>query len=79
MEKVEHLNLEYPSGCIIGKVTIMDSTKINEELFHRINKDSRVYGSKQNYEGYVWHLKDPVIFEKTIVMNGKLGLWNYEL
>ena len=31
MEKFKHLNLKYPSGCIIGKVTLTDCIKIDDE------------------------------------------------
>ena len=32
MKKFKHLNLEYPSGCIIAKVTLSDCIKVDDEL-----------------------------------------------
>ena len=31
MKRYEHLNLEYPSGCIIAKVNLTDCIEINDE------------------------------------------------
>lgn len=76
-EKVKDLGLDYKRGCIIGSVVISDCQKMNDELYKEIKKQPNIYGIKKDYDGYVWKLNKPNIFEKPIYTKGKLGLWNY--
>lgn len=82
MKKYEHLNLEYPSGCIIAKATITDCIYVDEELKKELKqKNSLVYHNviKENstWDGYGFKLEK---IEKIppIPINGKLSLWDYE-
>lgn len=81
MKKFEHLNLEYPSGCIIAKVTITDCIKINEE--ERImlkEKNELVYSGiidDKEWNGYGFKLEN-VEKIKPINIKGKLSLWEID-
>ena len=81
MEKFKHLNLEYPSGCIIAKVNLTDCTEINDEERKMLKeKNDLVYSnviSDKEWKGYGFKLEN---VEKIIPIeiNGKLSLWDYE-
>lgn len=80
MKKFEHLNLDYPSGCIIAKANLTDCIKIDDNARSMLNeKNPLVYSSIINdkkWNGYGFKLEN---IEKTkpIYINGKLSLWNY--
>lgn len=81
MEKFKHLNLEYPTGCIIAKVTITDCIKIDKKAREMLkNKKSIVYSNiinNKDWIGYGFKLENVEKIEP-IYIKGKLGLWNYE-
>ena len=60
MKRCEHLNLEYPSGCIIAKVTITDCVYIDDNMRTMLkNKNSSVYYgiiNDENWNGYGFKL-----------------------
>lgn len=80
MKKFEYLNLEYPSGCIIAKVTITDCIKIDDIARKMLReKNSLVYDNvvkHTEWNGYGFKLEN---IEKVqpIFINGKLSLWDY--
>lgn len=79
MKKLEHLNLEYPSKRIIAEVELIDCLLLDENLNKKIIEENNIaYGSKER-TGYAWKLKNlkKINLEKTV--NGKLGLWNYDI
>lgn len=64
---IQEKKIFYKSGCIIGKVELIDCIK---------NSQSPV--AKKN--SFHWILKNPVIFEKPIEnVKGKLNFWDYNL
>lgn len=81
MKKYEHLNLEYPAGCIIAKATITDCIKVDDEFRKILNeKNPLVYSNiikNTEWEGYGFKLEN---IEKInqIIINGKLSLWDYD-
>lgn len=81
MKKYEHLNLEYPAGCIIAKATITDCIKVDDEFRKILNeKNPLVYSNiikNTEWEGYGFKLEN---IEKInqITINGKLSLWDYD-
>ncbi len=81
MEKFKHLNLEYPSGCIIGKVTLTDCIPIDNDARQMLKeKKSIVYDSiikDTNWIGYGFKMEN-VKKIKPIPMNGKLSFWDYD-
>lgn len=81
MKRYKHLNLEYPSGCIIAKVTITDCVYIDNNM-RKILKDKNslvYYGiiNDKNWNGYGFKLEN-VEKVKLILVNGKLSLWDYD-
>ena len=81
IEKFKHLNLNYPSGCIIAKVNLTDCIEISDDERKMLKeKNSLVYSSiinDKNWNGYGFKLEN-VEKIKPIEVNGKLSLWDYE-
>lgn len=81
MEKFKDFNLDYPSGCIIGKVTLTDCIKIDDEARKMLKeKKSIVYDSIINntdWEGYGFKMEN-VEKIKPIKIDGKLSFWEYD-
>lgn len=77
MEKVKHLNLEFPQSRIVAKVTLKDCIKLDEKKGEEIhNKNNLIYGI--HTDGYAWLLDNVEKINSEEVINGKLGLWNLE-
>lgn len=71
---------ELPLGKILGKVNLVDCIKCDEKLKSECLKENPdVYAKSSFEERYAWQLTDVQVFEEPIEVNGKLGLWNYEL
>lgn len=81
MEKYKHLNLEYPSGCIIAKVNLTDCIEINEESRKMLKgKKSIVYDSvikHTDWKGYGFKLEN-IKKINPIPIKGKLSFWDYD-
>lgn len=81
MKRYEHLNLEYPTGCIIAKATLTDCIYIDNNMRKRLNnKNSLVYYgiiNNENWNGFGFRLEN---IEKTtpIPVSGKLSLWDFD-
>ncbi len=78
MNKVKHLNLDFPQKKIIAKVVIADCISLNDEINKKIcNSNPMVYGNKSR-TGYAWKLTnvEKIHYDKTIP--GKQGIWNYD-
>lgn len=80
MEKFRHLNLEYPTGCIIAKAAISDCVFIDSDMKKKLNKeDPLVYSGVVKdieWKGYGFKLENVEKVEP-IYINGKLSLWDY--
>ena len=76
--RVNDYNLELKSGRIIGECEITDCILVDEKLDNELRKKNpAVY--KNNHIGmYAWKLDKMIRYDKDIIVNGKLGLWNYE-
>lgn len=81
LERFKHLNLEYPTGCIIAKCEVTDSIYIDDEMREYLKKeDPLVYRGVVNnpeWEGYGFQIEN-VKKIKPIPINGKLSLWDYD-
>ena len=81
MEKYKHLNLEYPSGCIIAKVTLTDCIEINDESRKMLKeKNNIVYDhiiKHTDWKGYGFKLEN-IKKIKPIPIKGKLSFWEYD-
>lgn len=82
MKKYEHLNLEYPAGCIIAKVNLKDCIEINDEVRIMLkDKNPLVYSNiikRTEWKGYGFKLENVEKVEH-VYINGKLSLWDYNL
>ena len=81
MEKFKHLNLEYPTGCIIAKASITDCILVDDEMRKILkSKNPLVYSNiikHTEWDGYGFKLEN-VKRIKPIYINGKLSLWDYD-
>ncbi|MBQ8131800.1 MAG: ASCH domain-containing protein [Bacilli bacterium] len=81
MKRYEHLNLTYPTGQIIAKVTLTDCVYIDEEMKKRLKeKDPLVYygmiNSTSDKPHYGFKIEN-VEKIKPIDINGQLSFWEY--
>ena len=81
MKRFEHLNLEYPSGCIIAKATLADCVVINEVMKDTLReKNFLVYqGTTEaaDWHGYGFKMEN-VEKMSPFPIDGKLSLWDFE-
>ena len=81
MKKFEHYGFDYPSGCIIGKVTLTDCILVDDDARKMLSeKNPLVYHNvitNTNWNGYGFQLENREKI-KPIEINGKLGLWNFD-
>ncbi|MDD2391996.1 MAG: ASCH domain-containing protein [Bacilli bacterium] len=81
MKRYEHLNLDYPLGCIIAKAKVTDCLYVDDDMVNMLkDSDPLVYYGVINdpaFDGYGFKLEGVEKIDP-IVINGQLGLWNYE-
>ena len=63
-----------PTGCIIGKATLIDVKKYTNNKEHQKDKDLHLASSDWGNYGFL--LQKPTRL-KQIKINGKLGFWNF--
>ena len=79
MEKFKKYNLDYPSGCIIAKVNLVDCVLIDDEMKKKLLKmNDLVYENivKDKNTNYGFQLENVEKIDK-IYVDGKLSLWEY--
>lgn len=81
MKKFECYNLDYPSGCIIAKANLVDCIDVDNQVRSILKeKNPLVYGNiikHTEWDGFAFELCN-IEKIKPIVINGQLGLWNYD-
>lgn len=81
MKKYEYLDLEYPKGCIIGKVTIADCIKIDDNARKILKeKNSIIYSNiidNKDWNGYGFKLENVEKLEN-IEVCGKLSFLEFD-
>ena len=81
MKKYEYLGLEYPKGCIIGKATITDCIKIDDNARKILKEKNIVIYSNivedKNWNGYGFKLENVEKLEN-IEVCGKLSFWEFD-
>ena len=81
MKKYEYLGLEYPKGCIIGKATITDCIKIDDNARKILKeKNSIIYSNiidNKDWTGYGFKLENVEKLEN-IEVCGKLSFWEFD-
>lgn len=70
----------FETSRIIGSVEIVDCVLNTKSIWTAINKPSsnkeEVFGESVELGGYKWILRNPVVFEESILnVRGKLNLW----
>lgn len=79
MKRFKHLDLEYPTGKILGKVTITDCIKVTKEFEDNlIAQNELVYGASRGRDGYAFKLDQVEKWETPKEAKGSLGFWNYD-
>lgn len=80
LKRFSYLNLDYPKGVIIAKVTLTDCLEVNNNLREElIKKDKLVYKNIINnlsYQGFAFKLEN-IKKITPIKAKGKLSLWDY--
>ena len=81
MKKYEYLGLEYPKGCIIGKATITDCIKIDDNARKILKeKNSIIYSNiidNKDWNGYGFKLENVEKLEN-IEVCGNLSFWEFD-
>ena len=81
MKRFKKYNLDYPSGCIVAKVNLIDCIKIDDKERKILNdKNPFVYShvvNDKSWNGYGFKLEN-VCKVKLIYIKGKLSFWNYD-
>lgn len=81
MKRFSDYNLEYPTGCIIAKVTLTDSIYVDDGFIKKIGPTNplvyRGIINKGTWDGYGFKLENVEKIDP-IFINGKLGLWDYD-
>ena len=76
----KYLPDELPLGKILGKVTLCDCIKSDDEFKEACIKENKyVYAKSSFEENYAWQLDNVEVFDNPIEVKGKLGLWNYDI
>lgn len=79
MKRFDDLQLDYPTGKIIGKVYLSDCLEMTKKFENElIVYNSQVYGANKDRKGYAFKLDEVERFTKPIEISGKLGIWNCE-
>ena len=76
----KYIPKDMPTGKILGKVTLVDCIKCDEnfkEMCLKENKD--IYTESSFKENYGWQLENIEVFDKPIEAKGKLSLWEYDI
>lgn len=77
LEKYKHLNIDFPLGCIIGKVNLDDCIVVDNQLENKLLRINKlVYGQSLNRGGYAFKISNPIKID-LIYVKGKLSLWEY--
>lgn len=78
MKRFEKLNLDYPAGVILGKVTITDCLLVTPSFEKDLVKQNElVYGASLNRGGYAFKIENIFKFDTYKEVKGNLGFWNY--
>ncbi len=77
MERVKHLNLDFPKKKIIAKVILEDCLEVNPKMNDEINKSNPVVYGNYKRDGFAWKLSKAEKLNIDKEINGQLGLWNY--
>ncbi|MBI2109161.1 MAG: hypothetical protein HYT93_03210 [Parcubacteria group bacterium] len=77
----EHFKIDVQkedTGAILGFVMLKDVIRIENEKEWHAHRQKHLEWGKRCYgnDTYMWSFENPVLFEKPIFCDGKLGLWS---
>ena len=76
----KYIPKDMPTGKILGKVTLVDCIKCDDDFKEKCLKENKdVYAKSTFIEKFAWHLENVEVFDETIEAKGKLSLWEYDL
>ena len=74
----KYLPDKLPTGKILGKVELMNCSKVTPQFLSELRKiNPDIYAKSVFKEEYAWNIKVLEKFDEPIETKGKLGLWNY--
>lgn len=75
-----YLPEELPTGKILGKVTLVDCIKCDEEFKKKCMQENKdIYAKSPFEETYAWQLENVQVFDQPIEAKGSLSLWEWEM
>ena len=76
----KYLPKELPVGKILGKVTLGDCIKCDDDFKGKCLKENKdVYAKSTFIEKFAWQLENVEVFDEPIEAKGKLSLWEYDI
>lgn len=76
----KYLPRELPMGKILGKVTLVDCIKCDENFKEKCLKENKdVYDKSTFVEKFAWQLENVEVFDEPIEAKGHLSLWEFEI
>lgn len=76
----KYLPKELQVGKILGKVTLVDCIKCDDDFKGKCLKENKdVYAKSTFIEKFAWQLENVEVFDEPIEAKGKLSLWEYDI
>ena len=76
----KYIPKDMPSGKILGKVTLVDCIKCDDDFKGKCLKENKdVYAIITFIEKFAWQLENAEVFDEPIEAKGKLSLWEYNI
>lgn len=76
----KYIPKDMPSGKILGKVTLVDCIKCDDDFKGKCLKENKdIYTDSSFKENYGWQLENAEVFDEPIEAKGKLSLWEYDI
>jgi ASCH domain. len=76
----KYIPKDMPSGKILGKVTLVDCIKYDDDFKGKCLKENKdVYSKSTFIEKFAWQLENVEVFDEPIEAKGKLSLWEYDI
>lgn len=76
----KYIPKDMPSGKILGKVTLVDCIKCDDDFKGKCLKENKdVYAIITFIEKFAWQLENAEVFDEPIEAKGKLSLWEYDI
>lgn len=76
----KYLPKELPTGKILGKATLIDCIRCNNEFIQKCQQENKDIYAKNRYStDYAWQLENIEQFQIPIEAKGKLSLWEYDI